>query len=282
MPVRTRCPRPSRHVRRAPPESRGAGLGPLRSARLPNPVGHDRGVDLPPFGFVTVHREALAAGIAHEAGWMAACAASGRAVAHLWRAPVGLVVPRRTTTLPGWAAAAAAPGHGEVQVRASGGGLVPQGPGLWNLSLMWPAPTAAPSGTDALYRALCHALAAAFARLGITASAQAVEGSFCDGRYNLAVDGRKLVGTAQAWRRVQGVPLVLAHAVIVVDADPAEATARANAFEAALGSGIRYRADALTSVALASGSSFDPARTLAVLAEQFARVVPPRARQPET
>jgi lipoate-protein ligase A len=203
-------------------------------------------------------------------------------VAHLWSAPTGLVAPRRCGALPGWAAAAADPAHGEVQVRASGGGLVPQGPGVWNLSLIWPAPSAAPSGTDAIYRALCDALTGAFARLGIEASAQAVEGSFCDGRYNLAVGGRKLVGTAQAWRRVQGVPLVLAHAVIVVDADPAALTARANAFEAALGSATRYRADALTSVARAAGSPFNEARTLAVLAETFARVVAPRVFPTET
>ena len=138
-----------------------------------------------------------------------------------------------------------------------------------------------PSGTDTIYRALCGALAGAFARLGLEASPQPVEGSFCDGRYNLAVHGRKLVGTAQAWRRVRGLPLVLAHAVIVVDADPAELTVRANAFEAALGSGTRYRADALTSVAREAGDTFDEVRTLAVLAEAFARVVPPREHQPE-
>ena len=78
-----------------------------------------------------------------------------------------------------------------------------------------------------------------------------MEGSFCDGRFNLAVAGRKLAGTAQSWRRVAGVPVVLAHAVIVVDADPQALTEAANAFERDLGSGRRYRAEALTSVALA-------------------------------
>lgn len=231
---------------------------------------------LPAFGFVTVHRQPLAAGVAHEADWLAGSAALGLASAHLWTAPTGIVVPRRYTTAPGWAQAAADGHHGEVQVRASGGGLVPQGPGVWNLSLAWPAPGAVPTGTDAIYRDLCAALAAALARLGIAASPQTVAGSFCDGRYNLAVDGRKLVGTAQAWRRVGGVPMVLAHAVIVVSADPTELTARANAFEAAPATGTRYRADALTSVALATRQRDIEARTLTVLAEQFARVVPPR------
>lgn len=230
-------------------------------------------MSLPRFGFVTVHEDPLADGIAAEGEWLARCAELRRASAHLWRGTEGLVVPRRYTALPGWAAACAALPAAHVQVRASGGGLVPQGEGMWNLSLAWPAPGATPSGTDAVYQALCDGLAAAFAPLGIAASAQPVEGSFCDGRFNLAVGGRKLVGTAQAWKRVAGVPLVLAHAVIVVTADPAALTARANAFEARLGTPTRYRAEALTSVAREAPGADIESRTLQLLAQQFARIV---------
>jgi len=152
---------------------------------------------------------------------------------------------------------------------------VPQGPGVWNLSLAWPAPAAMPTNTDAVYRALCGELSAAFDTLGIAATPQAVTGSFCDGRYNLAVDGRKLVGTAQAWRRVEGQPVVLAHAVIVVDADPEELTARANDFESALGTGTRYRAEALTSVAIETGDAGCARRTLHAIAARFAHVLLP-------
>lgn len=235
---------------------------------------------LPTFGFVTVHRQPLADGVSHEAGWLAGSAALGQPSAHLWTAPVGIVVPRRYTARPGWAAVAADARHGEVQVRASGGGLVPQGPGVWNLSLAWPAPGTVPTGTEAIYQGLCAALAAALARLGVACSPQAVTGSFCDGRYNLAAQGRKLAGTAQAWRRVQGVPMVLTHAVLVVDADPVALTIRANAVETVLGATTRYQADALTSVALACPDprhrSDIEARTITVLAEQFARVAPAR------
>lgn len=234
-------------------------------------------MSLPPFGFVSVQRTPLADGVAQEADWMAACAASGRARAQLWQGRDGLVVPRRCTALPGWPAALAAQAPGSVLVRASGGGLVPQGPGLWNLSLVWPAPTAQAAGMDAIYRDLCRELASALARLGIAASPQPVAGSFCDGRYNLAVGGRKLLGTAQAWRRLGGRLVVLAHAVIVVDADPQALTDRCNDFEAALGQGRPYRADALTSLRRCAPALADlEDRTLAVLAEQFARVVPPR------
>ena len=230
---------------------------------------------LPAFGPLSVHDRPLADGIAAEAEWMASAATTGRAGAHLWRGEPGLAVPRSCTTLPGWPVAAQA--H-RVLVRASGGGVVPQGAGLLNLSLVWRADgSGAPSGTEAIYRALCGKLAGALARLGIAAAPQAVEGSFCDGRFNLAVAGRKLVGTAQSWRRVAGTPVVLAHAVIVVDADPQALTDTANAFERDLGSGRRYRAEALTSVALAwqqaHGGAPPPeleARLSAALVECFA------------
>ncbi|MDE2299763.1 MAG: hypothetical protein KGK18_16550, partial [Burkholderiales bacterium] len=91
-------------------------------------------MSLPLFGFVTVHQRPLADGVAAEAEWMARAADTGRAAAYLWRGEPGLVVPRSCTTLPGWPAAAKA--H-RVLVRASGGGVVPQGPGLLNLSLVW-------------------------------------------------------------------------------------------------------------------------------------------------
>lgn len=197
------------------------------------------------------HEAPLPDGIAAEQRWAAAVAAGALPQAHLWRGTAGWAVPRNYTRAPGWAdwqarcAAAGTP----ARVRSSGGGLVPQGPGLWNLSLLWRSAQADPVLADAVYRALCDRLAGVLAALGVAASPQPVEGSFCDGRYNLAAGGRKLVGTAQAWRRIGGVPVVLAHAVIVLDADAAALTAAANRFEAGLGTDRRYRGEALTSVA---------------------------------
>lgn len=239
-------------------------------------VGHDRAVILPSFGFVCVHERPLAAGIASEAEWMASAALRDCAAAHLWQGTPGWVVPRRTTARPAWPEVLAQHGSA-LQVRRSGGGLVPQGPGLWNLSLVWPTGAATPADMHAIYAALCAALAAAFARLGVAATPQAVQGSFCDGRWNLAVRGRKLVGTAQAWQRFGARQVVLAHALINVGADPVALTNSANLLEAELGQGTPYRADALTSLAHETPHITDlEARTLEVLAEQFARVVPPR------
>src|SRR5437870_8799003 len=96
---------------------------------------------LPTFGFVTMHDRPLSDGVACEAQWMAAAAAHGCALAHLWEGAPGFVVPRSYERLPRFAAARdrwAASGL-PVQVRASGGGLVPQGPGVLNLTLAWSA-----------------------------------------------------------------------------------------------------------------------------------------------
>lgn len=67
-------------------------------------------------------------------------ACAGEAVAQLWQAPQGFVVPgsyRQFADLPAVSAHFAARGW-PVWLRRSGGGLVPQGPGIINLSLAWP------------------------------------------------------------------------------------------------------------------------------------------------
>ena len=241
---------------------------------------------LPVFGFVTRHVAPLADGVLREAQWMEQCAETGRAVAHLWSGAPGLVVPRSYTRLEGWPAARerwAAMGRSAL-VRASGGGLVPLGPGVLNLTLVWRTDSAEPIRTDEIYRALCDGLAAALRRLGVDCVVAEVPGSYCNGRFNLAAGGRKLAGTAQSWRRIAGQPVVLAHAMLITTADPEALAAEANAFERALGSGRHYRADALTSIAcawvVAHRAAAPPpdleANIQRVIAEQFARVVPPR------
>src|SRR3546814_21024795 len=64
---------------------------------------------------------------------------------------------------------------------------------------------------------------------GVDAHTQAVDGSFCDGRYNLAVgagqEARKIAGTAQVWRRQavgsaqEHIQVVLVHALILAGVD---------------------------------------------------------------
>jgi lipoate-protein ligase A len=212
---------------------------------------HTSGFVPPVFGFVSILREPLEDGIAQEQVWASRCAESGRAIARLWASQPMLVVPRSYERAPGFdtACTASAAAGWPVRVRTSGGGVVPQGPGVWNLSLLWQAASAAPAEPDSVYRWLCDELAGAFAALAIDLAPQPVDGSFCDGRFNLAYRGAKLIGTAQSWRRIGKTHVVLAHAVMLIDADPIALTERCNAFESALGRLQRYRAQAVTTVA---------------------------------
>ncbi|OLL31095.1 hypothetical protein BTH42_12825 [Burkholderia sp. SRS-W-2-2016] len=205
-------------------------------------------------------------------------AAAGRCVAHLWEAPLSLVVPRSYRRFAEFERARAefAARGCPVYLRMSGGGLVPQGPGILNLSLAYPLRGTVGDRSETVYRHLCAILADALGTLGLQTHWQTVEGSFCDGRFNLAWgppdDARKIAGTAQYWRRVEAAsavmsaagavaPLhvVLAHAVLLVSADPQEINRRANEFEDAIGSGRRYLAERVVSVKQALSPGGDAA-----------------------
>ncbi len=210
-------------------------------------------VPIPPILRLQIHPLALADGADCEARWMAEVARSGRCTGHVWSAPPALVAPRSYLRLPGWpqACQARAASGPAVRLRASGGGLVPQGPGLLNLSLSWRLPEASRPDATAIYQALATALSRGLASLGIDLATREVAGSFCDGRFNLAANGRKCIGTAQAWKRIEGHLVVLAHAVLVVHAR-AEALCRVlNDFERDAGGTRRYRPEAVTSLAQA-------------------------------
>jgi len=221
-------------------------------------------------------------------------AAAGRTLAQLWQAPVSLVVPRSYLRHAGFEAARAdfARRGCPVWLRMSGGGLVPQGPGILNLSLAYQIHRAPGDAAETVYLHLCSVLQAALDVLGVATHWQAVEGSFCDGRFNLAWGppgaARKIAGTAQYWRRVPGAAagpaaahVVLAHAVLLVDADPGAINERANAFEAAIGSGRRYDADTVVSVrqALRAAGDAGPPDLVAcvdrLLRAAVARLPPP-------
>ncbi|MEA9391194.1 lipoate--protein ligase family protein [Acerihabitans sp. TG2] len=189
-------------------------------------------------------------------------AITGAAVAQLWHAPQSLVVPasyKRFAQLAQVSQQFADAGC-PVFLRKSGGGLVPQGPGIINLSLAYPLARTLGDAAEGVYQQLCGLLIHALENLGVTTGLQAVAGSFCDGRFNLACGkgsaARKIAGTAQYWhaipRQTDDGPrrhVVLAHAVLLVDCDLALAHRYANQFEAALGSGRDYQASKTVSVA---------------------------------
>jgi len=164
------------------------------------------------------------------------------------RAPQCLVVTRREARMPGFARAAeilAARGW-PVVIRSSGGSGVPQGPGVLNLSLIYPRPQH--WRLEDGFLLLCQLLSDFLRTYGLQAETGEVPGSFCDGRYNLQVNGRKLVGTAQRWAGTARNPAVLCHACLLVDLNLADASAQLNHFYQLCGNPRQFVPTASTSL----------------------------------
>lgn len=143
----------------------------------------------------------------------------------LWRCQRSLVVPRNLANRPRFASACDRMNERgwPVVVRQTGGDLTPQSPGLLNVAMVFRQQRHTGAIHDS-YQQLCAPLIRALDTLGIQAYCNSVQGAFCDGDYNLVVDGKKLAGTAQRWRHLRNeVPsrtsdhAVLAQAVILVD-----------------------------------------------------------------
>ncbi len=158
-------------------------------------------------------------------------------LARLWENPQSLIVTRRETRLPDYQYACRtlqADGW-PVIVRESGGTAVPHGPGTLNFSLLYALDPQQSYDLDAVYQALCEPIRRALAQLDLEALYGCVDGAYCDGRYNLVVDGLKVTGTAQ--RKVicrdnqDAVKhAVLAQAMLMVDCDAAAGTRVVNRF----------------------------------------------------
>lgn len=178
-------------------------------------------------------------------------AAEQGSAAAVWEPPQGLVVPpsyRRHEGFDALCAVFEAEGW-PVSVRRSGGGLVPQGAGMLTLSLAWRTRLDLGRGMEPVYQGLCSLVQRVLAPFTVDTNCAAVEGSFCDGRFNLARGGRKVAGTAQYWKRLGADEhLVLAHACLLVEADLPALNARANDFEVRLGTGQCYRAEVLANL----------------------------------
>lgn len=148
---------------------------------------------------------------------------------YLMSHPRCLVATRREARMPGFdrARVELAAAGWPLVVRASGGSCVPQGPGMLNLSLVFPRRK--DWSLEDGYRFLCCLLGDWLESYGLKTETGAVPGSFCDGRYNLQVAGQKLVGTAQRWAGgARDKAAILLHACLLVDFELEEATAHLN------------------------------------------------------
>ncbi|MCY1425738.1 hypothetical protein D9M71_415340 [compost metagenome] len=137
-------------------------------------------------------------------------------------------------------------------MRDTGGGPVPQSSAVLNVALAY----ALPAGDDGqarietAYLRLCEPICQWLRAMGLVPGLGEVPGAFCDGRFNVTLGRRKLVGTAQRWRRrtADGRLVVLVHGAILLE-DQREAMVEVvNRFYQ--GCGLGQRCQATSHVAL--------------------------------
>ncbi|MEO6958875.1 MAG: lipoate--protein ligase family protein [Burkholderiaceae bacterium] len=221
-------------------------------------------------------------------------AAHNGPIASVWQAEQGMVVPRTYQNHEGFDTACQtfAKQGWPITVRLSGGGIVPQGPGIINLSLAYAVDGPPLAHSDSAYQLICTIAQRALEEHHIATHTGAVSGSFCDGRYNLvhgnSEEEKKVAGTAQLWRRVkladavadvegaQPAPItqiVLVHALILAVVDVQAVTQQANLFEKAIHHDKQYEPDRMASLhecqtpPAMSGADFTTALTRSLLAQ---------------
>jgi lipoate-protein ligase A len=179
----------------------------------------------------------------------------------VWQCSPALVVPRRYLRRLADAGAAGWPACG----RSSGGEAVALGPGVVCVSLILPMVGGTPTMERAYALWLSGVRAGIQLAYGIHVSSGRVPGSFCDGRYNAVVDGRKLGGTAQSRRHGSAV----VHGCLLVDVDPA---GYCRALDALAGEHWSADADGRHVVALrqVAGRVIDPLEFADAIADGFA------------
>lgn len=190
------------------------------------------------------------AGLLAEQDLLAAVCAGEQACGLLFWQPSdrALVMPRRLSRLPGFAAASevSAANGWPVLLRETGGEPVPQSAATVNIALVYAPPRSEGDHgrIETAYRRLCVPICELLAELGGDASLGEIEGAFCDGRFNVNLEGRKMVGTAQRWRQSKGGqrPVGLVHGALLLDDEREAMVAAVNDFNEACGLEQRVRA----------------------------------------
>jgi octanoyl-[GcvH]:protein N-octanoyltransferase len=154
----------------------------------------------------------------------------------LWENERCLVTTKRFTRFPNYRKTAqrSAQRGWPVFVRSTGGTTVVHRPGVLNISLLTASENAVILPNQS-YRELCDLLLKGLRKVGVEAELGSVPGSFCDGRYNICVEGRKLAGTASRIVRREGKSIHLCHASITVYGCCAEDASLVSKFERGIG-----------------------------------------------
>lgn len=176
----------------------------------------------------------------------------------LWQCPAALVAPKKMTANPAFGSAADVMERAgwPVHLRATGGDVTPQGPGIVNVTHAYSVQRAAEFSIAAEYDRLCRPIEAA---LGPGASRGWRAGAFCDGAYNVQLIGRKFAGTAMRFRpvrRSKGRVAVMAHALMLIKPPAPEAILALNRFLTLLGEPRRIEPQAHTGLPDGAGLGF--------------------------
>lgn len=188
------------------------------------------------------------AGLRAEQDLLAGVCAGEQAFGLLFWQPndKALVMPRRLSRLPAFEDACAVSAvHGwPVLLRETGGEPVPQSSATVNIALVYAPPRSEgdQGRIETGYQRLCQPICDLIGELGGEASLGEIDGAFCDGRYNVNLNGRKMVGTAQRWRQSGGRPVGLVHGALLLDDEREDMIASVNRFNEACGLAQRVRA----------------------------------------
>ena len=166
-----------------------------------------------------------------------------------WQSANGLCVTRKEHRLAGFKQAQQNFNSNgfEISTRRSGGTIVPQGGGILNITSI--ALQHGPRNIAQSYQIFCKQLQIWLGDLGFETDIGPVKGCYCDGDYNLILNGKKLAGTSQRWikgpahdpvrdpltgsdENLSQSFIVLNHAVMLVTETGHAATRRVNDFRA--------------------------------------------------
>lgn len=150
----------------------------------------------------------------------------------VWEGTQSLVAPKKLAALPAFSDVASrlADRGWPVHVRATGGDVTPQGPGILNVTHVYTWQSDGPFDIAGGYERLCGPIEVA---LGAGASRGWQPGAFCDGAYNVQLNGLKFAGTAMRFRpgrENKSSHTVLAHALMLIAPPGKESIAAINRF----------------------------------------------------
>lgn len=158
-------------------------------------------------------------------------------IQRIWTNASCLVATRSQSRNPKFGSACAHSGI-PVAVRRSGGTTIVHHAGTLQISLGLSLPQCR---IDDSYRMLTSLISRALAHMGIEAEVGPADGSLCNGRHSVLVDGRKLAGTAAFTAVRKGAAATVAHAVIAVAGNPLDDITRVTKFDRVLGGSDQFR-----------------------------------------